>query len=178
MLSLPLSLPSSSEGTNLRGGMRCHGGKGRKDGCQRTNKILMQWLHWVECWRANKILKVVAALGRVHAWQDNDLSQWIQVLTNVHIVQLDWPLHKVSTLISSNPRDESGKHEASFVDSDSENSDLNSQLGGSVNIMQIDTPFNNLPSNYDADSPPHIELNLPGANPVEEEMEEPICESR
>jgi len=79
----------------------------------------------MECQRANKILKVVAALGQVHAWQEhknesvtyNDLPQWIQVLTNVHIVWLDWPLHKVSTLISSNPRDvvQSMRHHSSIL---------------------------------------------------------------
>ena len=70
------------------------------------------------------------------------------------------------------------KHEASIIDSDSDSSDSNSQLGGSANTTQINTPFNDLPSDYDTNSPPYIELDLPGANPVEEETEEPIQESR
>ena len=70
------------------------------------------------------------------------------------------------------------KHEASIIDSDSDSSDSNSQLGGNVNTTQIDTPFDDLPTDYDADSPPYIELNLPVGNPVEEEPEEPIRESR
>lgn len=70
------------------------------------------------------------------------------------------------------------KHGALIIDSDSDSSDLNSQLGGSVNTMQIDTPFNDLPSDYDADSPPYIELDPPVGNPVEEAPEEPIRASR
>ena len=97
LLSSSLLLPSSSD-TSLCGGIGCGGGR-RKDVCQRTNNFL----------------NVVAALGPVHVWQEwkmgkglfganlfsdyNNLPKWIQLLTNAHIVQLDWRLHKVSTLI-------------------------------------------------------------------------------
>jgi hypothetical protein len=63
------------------------------------------------------------------------------------------------------------RHEASTIDSDSHHSDSNSQL---------DTPFDFLPSDYDADYQPDVELDPPVGNPVslEEEPEEPIRESR
>jgi hypothetical protein len=76
------------------------------------------------------------------------------------------------------------RHETSIVDSDSESSNLNTQLGGDVNL-QIDTPFDGPPSGYDSNSPPFVELDPPVDEPpplaLEEETleeERPTRESR
>ena len=70
------------------------------------------------------------------------------------------------------------RHKTSSVDSNLDSSKLNNQLGGDMNTMEIDTPFDN-----DSNSPPYIELDPPVDNPVlleEERVEEerPTWDSR
>ena len=67
------------------------------------------------------------------------------------------------------------RHKTSSVDSNLDSSKLNNQLGGDMNTMEIDTPFDSPPSGYDSNSPLYIELDPPVDNPVpleEERVEE------
>lgn len=117
LLSSPV-LPSSSD-TSLRGGMRC-GGRKRENWCVREPKKSLNVVAalgrahaWQErkrkarvcqfersgCIQSSACMAGTKKRARVLSVTYSGLPQWIQRLTNAHIAQLDWPLHKVSTLI-------------------------------------------------------------------------------
>jgi hypothetical protein len=50
------------------------------------------------------------------------------------------------------------RHEASIVNSDSDSSNSNTQLGRDTNTMQIGTPLDDLPSAYNSNSPHTLNL--------------------
>lgn len=151
----------------------------------------------LSCRRTNKIFTQVAVLGRGRARNTKkkqgvirESIHWFSNLQRSSTMDTTYKcaycparlataqgLHS-HIVQSKRCRATRARHEASIVDSDSDSSNSNTQLGRGMNTMQIDAPFDGLPSDYDSNSPPYVELDPPVDDPEPLEEERPTRESR